>query len=63
MVYVGDDQEKVQSERNSHSKTEVGKNKLTIRFCTLRRQVEKCMMMQDYIEYGMYDYMNGIKID
>ena len=31
-VQVGNDQEKVQSERNSHSKTEVGKTKLTIRY-------------------------------
>ena len=31
-VQEGNDQEKVQSKRNSHSKTEVGKTKLTIRY-------------------------------
>ena len=31
-VQVGNDQENAQSERNSHSKTEVGKSKLTIRY-------------------------------
>ena len=31
-VQVGKDQEKAQSEKDSHSKTEVGKNKLTIRY-------------------------------
>ena len=30
-VQVGNDQEKAQSERNSHQKTEVGKTKLTIK--------------------------------
>ena len=36
-VQVGNDQEKAQSERNSHSapKTEVGKTKLTIRYLYL----------------------------
>ena len=31
--------------------------------CTVRRQVEKCMMMQDYTEYGIYIYIDGIKIN
>ena len=31
-VQVGNDQEKAQSEKASHSKTEVGKTKLTIRY-------------------------------
>ena len=34
-VQVGNDQEKVQSERNSHSKNRGGKNKLTIRYLYL----------------------------
>ena len=31
-VQVGNDQEKAQSEKDSHSKTEVGKTKFTIRY-------------------------------
>ena len=31
-VKVGNDQEKAQSERDSHSKTKMGKTKLTIRY-------------------------------
>ena len=34
-LQVGNDQEKAQSERNSHSKTEVGKPKLTIGYIYL----------------------------
>ena len=39
-VQVGNDQKKVQSKRNSHSKTEVGKTKLTLRY--LHSRLRKC---------------------